>query len=200
VLIHGEQQWAENRLTAEGRLLHHTVDEPGEEWRGAVRVAHAVRLVHRGLRLIGVADVVEFHRQQQEGPPVWQPFPVEYKRGRPKEHNADKIQLCAQALCLEEIFSLPVPAGALFYGQPRRRQDVAFDAALRQQTTEVITAARAALAAAVLPKPLVADPRCQSCSLVDICCPALASRSAQQWLQKTLAALLAPPNDERESL
>ncbi len=189
-LIHGEQQWAENRLTAEGRLLHDKADEPGEEWHGAVRAARAVRLVHRGLRLIGVADVVEFHRCEQNGEHYWQPLPVEYKRGQPKEHNADRIQLCAQALCLEEIFSLSVPDGALFYGQPRRREQVVFDQSLRQETTDVIFAARAALAQTRLPPPLVADPRCRSCSLVDICCPKSVGQSARRWLQQTLAEIL----------
>ena len=124
-LIHVEQVWLENRFTAEGRIMHERVDTGKSEMRGGVRTSFAVSLRSLRLGLVGKADVVEFHRRQSpDGRSAWQPFPVEYKRGRPKKDNCDKIQLCAQALCLEEMLNLRIECGALFYGKTRRRQDV----------------------------------------------------------------------------
>ena len=121
-LIHVEQTWAEDGATAEGRILHERVDAGGMERRPSVRVERGIALRSLALGVSGKADAVEFHGH----PP--QPLPVEYKRGKPKPHRADEVQLCAQALCLEEMFGLPVPEGALFYGAVRRRTRVAFDA------------------------------------------------------------------------
>lgn len=182
-LIHLEGAWAENLLTAEGRVLHERVDEaPGETRRG-VRVARGVALRSLRLGLIGKADVVEF-RARRSGPP--QPYPVEYKRGKPKPHDADRVQLCAQALCLEEMLGVPVPRGALFYGEPRRRQEVAFDDALRARTEETAHALHALLAGGVTPPP-EPGPKCRSCSLEPICLPkASAGRSAAGWLARAL--------------
>ena len=118
-LIHVEQQWEENRQTAEGRLLHQRADQPQTELRHGIRTATAMPLASRALGISGIADVVEFHSEQ--------PFPVEYKRGRPKAHRADEVQLCAQALCLEEMLGRTVPEGALFYGQTHRRKAVTLD-------------------------------------------------------------------------
>lgn len=112
-LIHLEQIWAENLYTAEGRLLHEKADSGKTEVRGDVKSVTGLLVRSLELGVTGKADVVEFHRR--EG--IWHPFPVEYKRGRPKSHDADKIQLCAQALCLEEMLGLPVPEGALFLRQ-----------------------------------------------------------------------------------
>ena len=117
-LIHIEQVWTESGLTAEGRIMHEKVHEEQRESRGAVRIECGIPLRSLRLGLIGKADVVEFHRI---GKGVWQPFPVEYKRGKPKPDHCDKVQLCAQAMCLEEMLSVPVPEGALFYGRTRRR-------------------------------------------------------------------------------
>jgi CRISPR-associated exonuclease Cas4 len=134
-LIHLEQQWEENRLTAEGRLLHDRVHDSGTEARPGVIVARSLHLRSLRLGLTGQADVVEFHqcREPQTGAIYlpgragsWRIFPVEYKRGRPKPESCDEIQLCAQALCLEEFFEVDVISGALFYGQTRRRVEVAF--------------------------------------------------------------------------
>ena len=127
-LIHIEQAWSENLFTAEGRIMHERVDSGGRESRGAVRLAYGLALHSFRLGLAGKADVVEFHR---DGAGNWQPFPVEHKRGRAKKENWDRVQLCAQAICLEEMLGTAVPAGALFYGKSRRRQDVVFDAELR---------------------------------------------------------------------
>ena len=119
-LIHVEQLWAESRHTAEGRVLHERADQPRAERRRGVRTVTAMPLAHAALGLTGIADVVEFH-DAGDGE---QAFPVEYKRGRPKAHRADEVQLCAQALCLEAMLDQPIPEGALFYGETRRRADV----------------------------------------------------------------------------
>jgi len=167
-----EQQWAEDLATAEGRLLHERVDAGRGDTRPGVRVARGVALRSLALGVSGRADVVEFVGR----PP--RPFPVEYKRGRPKAHRADEVQLCAQAICLEEMLAVEVAEGALFYGQTRRRVAVRFDAALRQITAETAAAARANILAGYTPPP-VPFPGCRSCSLHDICRP--------DWLQ-------APPS------
>jgi CRISPR-associated exonuclease Cas4 len=125
------------------------------------------------LGLIGKADVVEFHRNldfQKTGPAEWTPFPVEYKRGKPKKDNCDKVQLCAQALCLEEMLNVEVPCGALFYGKKRRRTDVVFDKALRQQTEDTAMRLHELIASGVTPKPVYMK-KCDSCSLSKICLP-----------------------------
>lgn len=164
-LIHVEGLWAEDVATAEGRLLHERADAGRGETRPGVLIARGLALRSLALGVAGRADAVEFHGR----PPL--PFPVEYKRGKPKPHRADEVQLCAQAICLEEMFGVAVPAGALFYGQPRRRMEVRFDAALRDLTAEVAAAARANIAAGRTPPP-VHTSACARCSLADLCQPA----------------------------
>jgi len=125
------------------------------------------------LGLIGKADVVEFHRKPDSlkaGSEVWVPFPVEYKRGKPKKDNCDKVQLCAQSLCLEEMLNIEVPCGALFYGKKRRRTDVTFDSALRQQTEDTAMRLHELIASGRTPKPVYMK-KCDSCSLMKICLP-----------------------------
>jgi len=185
-LIHGQQEWAENRLTTEGQLLHARADSGENETRRNLKITRSLRLYSGALGLTGVADVVEFHRQKSEDGDVWIPFPVEYKRGKPKAHNADRIQVCAQAMCLEEMLDVSVPSGALFYGQPKRREDVVFSADLRQQVVDMAKQLRLIFTDSTLPQPLDDDPRCKSCSLVDICQPKLVKRNVQQWIQRRL--------------
>ncbi len=134
-LIHVEQLWAEDAATAEGQLLHAKADAARPETRPGVRVARGLAVRSLALGVTGRADVVEFRAAGADG--RGQPFPVEYKRGRPKAHRADEVQLCAQAICLEEMFGLPVPEGALFYGETRRRHPVAFDGELRALTARI---------------------------------------------------------------
>lgn len=178
-LIHIEQAWAENRLTVEGKILHEKVHAGGTESRRDVRVSCGVALRSLRLGLSGKADVVEFHRSTAitvkavSLPGVkgrWQPFPVEYKRGRPKVDRCDEVQLCAQALCLEEMLGVSVPAGALFYGAPRRRKDIGFDPDLRAQTEEAAGRLHALIRSGRTP-PAVYEERCQRCSLIAICLP-----------------------------
>lgn len=163
-LIHVEGLWAEDGATAEGRLLHEKVDAGRSETRPGVRVARGIALRSFALGVAGRADAVEFH-----GHPS-QPFPVEYKRGQPKVHRADEVQLCAQAICLEEAFGMMVPEGALFYGTTRRRLAVRFDEGLRTLTARVAMEARDNILARRTPMPVLM-PGCRKCSLHDLCQP-----------------------------
>lgn len=183
-LIHIEQLWAENRHTAEGRILHEQVDKPKGQRRQGVRTVTAMPLVHPALGMIGIADVVEFH-SQAEGQRA---YPIEYKRGRPKNHRADEVQLCAQALCLESMLGYNIPEGALFYGETRRRTVVVFDAELRQLTCQTLACVQAMLAATQTPIAVYLPRRCDTCSLIDLCQPRLLQRgkSVQTWLSQQL--------------
>lgn len=207
-LIHIEQQWEENRLTMEGRVLHEKVDEAGPESRKDVRIARSLPLRSLRLGLVGRADVVEFRRIEataeaeararnslyapavvlpgQRG--LWRVFPVEYKRGRPKADRVDEVQLCAQALCLEEMLRASIHSGALFYGQPRRRHEVTFLPNLRAQTEALADRMRDLFEAGVTPA-AVFEKRCLNCSLIDQCLPktAGAKKSARSYLRRVLA-------------
>ncbi|MBV9077133.1 MAG: CRISPR-associated protein Cas4 [Methylobacteriaceae bacterium] len=163
-LIHVEGLWAENERTAEGRILHERVDSGHGESRPGVRVTRGLALRSFALGVVGRADAVEL-----SGDPP-RPRPIEYKRGKPKAHRADEVQLCAQAICLEEMFGVPVPEGALFYGETRRRQPTLFDAELRRLTAETAAAARAMIAEGRSPPP-VRTPACRRCSLEALCQP-----------------------------
>lgn len=134
----------------------------------------------------GIADVVEL-RREDEG---WHPFPVEYKRGRPKAHRADEVQLCAQAMCLEEMFHTAVPEGALFYGKTRRRTAVLFDEELRALTRDVAARTREMIEAGRTPPPVWDERRCASCSLLDLCRPKAFERprGVTGWLIRQIAA------------
>lgn len=182
-LIHLEQQWAENRQTAEGLLLHQQADRPQVERRHGVRTVTAMPLVSPDLGITGRADVVEFHLSEIGE----HAFPVEYKRGRPKAHRADEVQLCAQALCLETMLGTPVETGALFYGQMRRRQEVAFDTVLRELTRQTIVDTRRMLASGRTPSATYDPRRCDRCSLIDVCHPRwLEQRHVEAWLRRQL--------------
>ena len=174
-LIHIEQLWAENRLTAQGRVLHERAHEGGPELRPGLRITRGVRLRSLRLGLIGQADVVEFHASMAGAvldgeDELWRPFPVEYKRGRPKLDRSDEVQLCAQGLCLEEMFESPVTAGALFYAAPRRRLDVEFDAELRAETESLAERMQQLYREQATPR-AVYLPKCDNCSLIALCMP-----------------------------
>lgn len=182
-LIHVERLWAEDIATAEGRLLHERTDAGRSERRPGVRIARSMALRSFALGVSGMADVVELHGE----PP--RPYPVEYKRGRPKSHRADEVQLCAQAICLEEMFNSKLTEGALFYGQIRRRHPVVFDAELRALTASTAAAARADIAAGRTPAP-VNKPACRRCSMMGLCHPERleAPPSISRWLARQLNA------------
>lgn len=201
-LIHIEGIWEENRLTAEGRLLHEKVHEEEGEVRGDVRTARAVRLRSLRLGIAGMADVVEFHRAMPDASPDqvcrlpgveggWTVFPVEHKRGKPKPDECDEIQLCAQAVCLEEMLGARIARGALYYGRPRRRHDVELDAGLRCRMEECVARLRALLQAGRTP-PAAYAPRCENCSLVERCMPDIAAKAGAvaQYTDRLIADAL----------
>ncbi len=154
-LIFVEQQWQDNERTVDGSL----------------------RVVSHALRVTGVCDVVEFHLDSggislpgQDG--CWQPYPVEYKRGAPKSHDADELQLCGQAMCLEEMLLCEIPEGSLYYGETRRRQVVAFTPELRGRVRHMLEAMQDDMARGHTPS-VKADKRCAACSMKEICLPGL---------------------------
>ena len=176
-LVHLEQQWGENRFTAEGRSQHDRVDRPESELRDGVRYEYAVPLRSLDLGLVGKADCVEF---RDSGP-----YPVEHKRGRPKPDHCDWVQLCAQAICLEEMLGCKIPEGAIFYGKPRRRQTVELDAALREETMQTSAAIHRLLQSRATPPAEYDKKKCQSCSLIDICMPGK-HRKVSLYLKESL--------------
>lgn len=163
-LIHVEQSFDENVFTLRGRVVHEQVDEPEGVVEGGIRVERALPLWCNRLGLTGKADVVEFHGDT--------PYPVEYKHGPRREKEHDDLQLCGQALCLEEMTGQTVPKGAIFHHSSRRRREVEFSAVLRQKVEQSVTEIRAILASRVLP-PAVNDARCKHCSLQDSCLPSV---------------------------
>lgn len=207
-LIHIEGLWAENRLTIEGRHLHEKAHgkSPGprgggtHQSRPGVRITRGLALRSLQLGIAGKADVVEFRSptpassfsltspsEMHVAAPI--PFPVEYKRGRPKKNGCDVVQLCAQALCLEDMLARPVPAGAIFYGVTRHRLDVPFDAALRELTTSAITRLRTLITSGVTPR-AERERKCLRCSLYNLCIPhgTGPTRSVSRYVGRALAA------------
>lgn len=167
-LIHLEQVWEENRLTAEGNQLHETVDVPKSLTRNNTRIARSLRLRSLKLGITGVADVVEFH--QSDVNHQWIPYPIEYKKGKPKKDLSDVTQLCAQALCLEEMLNIHIPEGAMFYGELNRRVDVAFDEELRTNTVNMIQRLHTLSKTRKTP-PAIFEKKCHNCSLINSCMP-----------------------------
>lgn len=192
-LIHLERQWADNRLTVEGSHMHERVHESGprRESRGDLRIERGLHIRSLTLGIAGIADVVEFHRAKPSpagSSSGWVPYPVEYKRGKPKPDRSDEVQLCAQALCLEEMMSLPVPAGALYYGRDRRREAVAFDTSLRDETVRAARRLHELVESGKSP-PAILEPKCKQCSLIEICMPELGTRpSAAAYLKRGLSS------------
>jgi CRISPR-associated exonuclease Cas4 len=177
-LIHLEQQWEVNRLTAEGNLLHEAAHREGKESRPGVKICRGLRLRSLRMGLSGQADIVEFHNSQ--------PFPVEYKRGKPKSDLSDRIQLCAQAMCLEEMRGPSIPSGALFYGTTRRRMDVAFDEALRQEVERLAERMHDLYRKRCTPIVEYA-PKCENCSLLEVCLPKQ-RKDANRYLLSSIRA------------
>jgi CRISPR-associated exonuclease Cas4 len=179
-LIHLEQIWVENVRTAEGRLLHERADMPGVSRRASVRTVRGMWLRSERLHLTGRADIVEFRPE---------PFPVEYKRGKSKPNDCDAVQLCAQALCLEEMLQATIERGAIFYGNPRRRLDVVFTPELRTRTEELAATMHRLYRSRETPA-AVPGLYCRSCSLVDVCLPQATARDdAARWVALQLRSL-----------
>ena len=191
-LIYQENQRQEKLRPTEGHLFHQRAhDETLRERRGDTLILRGLPVASRRLGLSGQCDVVEFHLtpagvplRGEEG--LWLPYPVEYKRGKPKEHRADELQLCAQAMCLEEMLCCEIPQGALFYGEPRRRTAVNFSQELRQMVRDFSAEMHQYAHRGYTPK---AKPgkSCNACSLKDLCLPQLARRGAvSNYLEKAL--------------
>ncbi len=179
-LIHIERAWEENLFTAEGRILHDKVDSGENSIRAGRRIARSLPLRSLVLGLSGIADVVEFGLGRSEV------LPVEYKRGRSKAADWDRVQLCAQALCLEEMLGVEINQGALFYGKSKRRERVVFDEMLRSETCDAAERLHRLIDARQTP-PAVYGAKCDACSLFHVCMPKLPkSKSISRYL-KTMA-------------
>jgi CRISPR-associated exonuclease Cas4 len=189
-LIHLERVWAENRFTAEGRVLHAVADKGGSRKARGLRRIMALPLACRRLNLVGVSDVVEFHPAPgADGADT--PYPIEYKRGKPKLHRADEVQLCAQALCLEEMTGKQVPEGALFYAETKRRVAVPFDVKLRALTEDTVGALAGVFASRQTPPPTMKRERCRACSLRELCRPDAVAKPARAWRARMVEKLLS---------
>lgn len=206
-LIYLEQAWSENLFTAEGRVMHDKAHDGGTQSRGDVRTALGVRMVSHKLGLTGQSDVVEYKRADgaldEEGrnmaarlPGVkglWCPFPVEYKRGKPKINQADEVQLCAQAMCLEEMHKVVIPSGALFYGATRRRTEVHFTEALRNLTADAAERLHKLISSGKTPQPEYNADKCDRCSLLEICRPQTGDR---QSVARYIRRIMTEQNEE----
>jgi len=210
-LIHIEQAWTENMFTAQGRILHDKVHEQKSEVRKDCRVERDMPIHSFELGLVGKTDVVEFHRT--EDGKGWIPFPVEYKRGKPKQDDSrpsrpakrdglrvaitdsnsvaasccDTVQLCAQAMCIEEMLKVSIQCGAIFYGRTKHRLDVQLDEALRQKTKGTVRELHSFLEAGKTPAPVYAK-KCETCSFIDECLPKIVGKklSVKDYLKNNL--------------
>jgi CRISPR-associated exonuclease Cas4 len=183
-----EGVWADNAHTAAGTVAHRRAHQPAEADGAAGRTARGLWLVSHRLRLVGVADVVEFCPDPTGGPDV--PFPVEYKRGRRRRWDNDEVQLCAQAVCLEEMTGAAVPAGAVFNVKSRRRREVGFTLDLRRRTEQAAARLHALLVERAAPAPVL-HPKCRGCSVRDHCLPDLLA--AGPGYRRALGQLFARP-------
>lgn len=189
-LIHLEQQWAENLRTVEGKFLHERAhNEQLRERRGDLLTVRGLRVQSLTLGLSGVCDVVEF-RQDARGVPLsgkegqWLPYPVEYKRGVPKQDGCDELQLCAQAMCLEEMLCCEIPEGALYYGEPRRRLRVSLTKELREEVRSDAAQMHALYRRGHTPR-VRRTKSCNACSLKELCLPGLQkSGSVRDYLRR----------------
>ncbi|MDB6140124.1 MAG: CRISPR-associated RecB family exonuclease Cas4 [Verrucomicrobiaceae bacterium] len=184
-LIHLEQAWAENQFTAEGNVMHEKAHNGPDEVRAGVRTVRGLPVKSETLGLSGQCDVVEFAADGSV-------LPVEYKRGKPKGHRADEVQLCAQALCLEETLGMLIPEGRLFYGQTRRRVDVAFDPELRALTVDAARRLQTLIASSATPSAVYEEWKCENCSLKELCLPRAMrfQKGAEAWFQRQLTGSL----------
>lgn len=190
-LIHVERLWAENLHTVEGRHLHEHAHETGTEGRSGLRIVRGLPIRSLSLGVTGIADIVEFRRTRSGvelngSAGLWEAFPVEYKKGKAKRHRADEVQLCAQAMCIEEMFTTRVTEGALYYGRTKRRKAVQFDGELRRLTVDAAVRFREIIENRLTPRARY-GPKCRQCSLIDDCRPRAADKSARRYLSAILA-------------
>lgn len=187
-LIHVERIWQDNTLTVKGSILHERVDLPGADHRRAVRVERAVALRSDRLRAAGVADAVEYHKDDA-APGGVRPVPVEYKRGRAQGRLADQVQLCAQAMCLEEQHKVVIPCGFLYYGESHRRVEVQLTEKLREVTMEAAQRLHDMIRSGVVPHP-EPGPKCRQCSLSEQCLPEVSVQRASDYVRSLFAGTL----------
>ena len=190
-LIHNEQVWAENRFTAEGQVLHKKANEGPDEHRATGSILRHLHVSSEKLGLAGICDIVEIHplKSKISNPQSTQRVvPVEYKRGKPKAHRADEVQVCAQALCLEEMFGVSISVGLIFYGKARRRTEVPLDAPLRELTRATIAAVHEMKRTGLTPSAEYEARKCDACSLIDLCQPRSLrlKRGAAAWFSSNL--------------
>lgn len=195
-LIHVENQWAENVRTVDGTLMHEKAhDREFEESRGDLLIKRSVSVYSAALGISGQCDVLEYHRGNtgipltgREG--LWQPYPVEYKRGKPKEGNADVLQLCGQAMCLEEMLCCDIPEGALYYGEIRRREQISFTEELRSQVKALLAQMHDLYKRGYTPK-VKPTKSCNACSMKELCLPRLVkTRSVSDYLRSAMEEML----------
>ena len=191
-LIHIENQWAENVRTVDGEAMHRRAHDAGlKEKRGELLIVRDLRVHSATLGCSGACDVVEFHRSEG-GVPIhgwegkYQPFPVEYKRGAPRADTANALQLCGQAMCLEEMLCCEIPQGALYHGETRRREIVDFTPALRQEVADSFREMHALYQRGHTPR-VKPGKSCNACSLKELCLPKLLkSRTVQSFIRNAL--------------
>ena len=185
-LIHVERLWVENRYTAEGRIMHERVHSDTHETRGRVRIVRALSLRSFRLGLVGQADVVEFYKEDA-GKSALRPRPVEYKRGRPKKDDCDLVQLCAQAMCLEEMLGYSIDCGYLYYGKTKRRLLVEFNRPLREQTEQTALKLHELISSGQTP-PAQYSSKCERCSFLSRCMPRICTghKSATRYLKQAI--------------
>lgn len=181
-LLHLDMVWIDNGLTAEGRLLHENVHIDKNKMRDGVKIVTNLELRSYRLELHGRADVVEFHKKNGE---IWQPYPVEYKKGNiKKDTDADIVQLCAQALCLEEMLDVKISEGALYYAKTKKRHKVIFDDALRGRTEQIINDVKKMLESHTTPPPPINCSGCDACSVNSMCMPTVFKRKASDYVKE----------------
>lgn len=194
-LIHIEQQWAENYRTIDGALMHKNAhDAQFQESRGNLFITRGVSVFSSTLGVSGQCDVLEYHRADtgipikgKEG--LWQPYPVEYKRGSPREDTGDTLQLCGQAMCLEEMLCCDIPEGALYYGETHRRVTVPFTDELRREVRDMLTQMHELYRRGYTPK-VKPSKSCNACSLKELCLPKLMkNRSVAGYLKDAMEEL-----------
>lgn len=181
-LIHLEGEWVENQFTAEGAVIHNRAHDGHDESRPGVRITRSLPVVSHQLGFAGQCDIVEFH---DDGRVV----PVEYKRGQPKAHDADLVQVCAQAVCLEEMLSIQVDEAFLFYGKRKRRTKVELDSGLRRRTEAAASDLHELIRSSSTPEAVYESKKCDSCSLIHQCQPHAfrLKRGAAAWFESSIA-------------
>lgn len=211
-LIHVDDVWQENLFTVRGDILHQKVDTDTYETRGSVKTVRGLRIHSFKYGLAGRCDVVEFHTKKTKGDSEFIPeylntvtqqpdpqpagnikdnivvLPVEFKSGEPKEDISDKVQLCAQVFCLEEMLDIKINEGAFFYGKVRRRNIVEIDNELRTQTENIISAVRKIVESKIIPA-AVYEQKCRNCSLQAICQPKAMNKAKLQKYIKELYSI-----------